>query len=150
MITDDNLILCGGEEAFKSTDIYNFNDNTWKNLADMNKERRFAGICVDQNRNKKIYIGGGTKAEKHVEYYDIFKDKWVAISEYTVGEHRYHPIIWTENNNIINIASSWCKLFEKIDFRENKWNVYIGNDDSSFDNIFGKTIKERSNNRLCL
>ena len=89
-------------------------------------------------------------ATHDVECYDIVKNEWITISEKTVGEHRMYPIIWTENNNIIHIASTRCKLFEKMDLRENKWIVYVGNDDKSFDNIFGTVIEKNKQHRLCL
>ena len=50
-------------------------------------------------------------------------------------------IIFSDNQNIIHIASvSDCKLFEKIDIRENKWNIYINN--QSFDDIFALKIQQ--------
>ena len=50
--------------------------------------------------------------------------------------------MWMDNINIINIASTYCGLFERCDIRENVWNVYKRYDDKSLNNIFGlKTLE---------
>ena len=59
----------------------------------------------------------------------------------TLSRHRIWPIIWSDNKNILHIASTKdCKQFEWIDIRENKWNKYIPNNNKSFNDVFGTII----------
>ena len=129
----------------------------------MKHSRRYCGIYVDKfnhddnNYNKRIYIGGGMDSNNKFEYFDINKNEWYLLPN-TNGMHGRWPIIWKDDINIINIASIHkCKKFEKLDLRQNKWSVYIGNDENdllasnSFDNIFSTTIhKEEYNSRLLI
>ena len=52
--------------------------------------------------------------------------------------------MWNCDPNIIVIGSidnDEGKVFEKIDIRENIWNDYMINNNKSFDELFGITIK---------
>ena len=148
MITNDMLICCGGHYYRKYVDVYNFKTKKMKKLASMNEERRFSGIFVDDINNQKVYVGGGfdNDSSKKFEFYDIKKNKWICLCD-TNGNHKLWPIIWSDEPNIINIAStSQCKMIEKIDIRENKWNnLYV----EDFDDLFGLKINiDQTGNRL--
>ena len=89
-----------------------------------------------------VYIGGGWEAPKKFEYYNLTKDKWISLND-TNKPHKTWPMIWNDKPNIINIASiKDCKLFEKIDIRENKWNINrdLTNDTKCIDKLFGINI----------
>ena len=147
MINDNKLICCGGDARFseakvdrKRVDIYNFKTNTMTKLSNMKNERESAGIYVDNNVYQRVYIGGGKYSSQKVEYYDIIKNKWTLLCD-TNTNHKYWPILWDKNPNVIIIGSVHKKkdLFEQIDIRENKWKKYYINDGnvSSLYNIFG-------------
>ena len=99
---------------------------------------------------KNVYVGGGEKDTKAVECYDAAKNKWTSLSD-TTEDHRYRPIIWNDDTNIIIIGSMWgSNTFEKIDIRENKWNDYMINN-KTFNNLFGTHFEiEKDNSRLLL
>ena len=140
MITDDKLICCGGDNYYNNADIYDFITNK------MIEQRRFSGIFVDQYIKQRVYVCGGEQAPKKVEYYDAMKNEWILICD-TNGQHQKWPIIWNDfnNPNIINIASIQnCKLFERNDIRENKWNYFIKNS-NDFNNLFGIQIRKNDN-----
>ena len=121
----------------------------------MNQTRNLSGICVDTFNKNRVYMGGGRgssydAAKQKVEYYDISKNIWIEICD-TNGDHKRWPVLWFEDdsNNILNIASTTSKLFEKIDLREaNKWNTYIENE--NFNNLFGVKITNPYLYRLCV
>ena len=139
-ITDDKMMCCGGLNHEKYTDVYDFTEQSMTKLADMNEEREYSGICVETRFHDRVYIGGGANAPKKVEYYSIRKNEWLSLPD-TNGNHRTWPIIWNDGANVINIASiDDCKLFEKIDIRENKWDVYISDANNAFDNLFATQI----------
>ena len=54
---------------------------TWRESAEMNEGRNYAGTCMD-NSDGKIYVIGGclTKKTSTAEVYDINTSKWTSIS----------------------------------------------------------------------
>ena len=135
MLNDDKLIFCGGDDDYgKKSDLYDFVTQKMIQLAEMNEQRTCAGICVDDYAHN-VYIGGGKESPSTFEGYDAVKNKWTLLCE-TNYDHAYWPIIWNDKANIIIIGSTDCRLFERIDIRENKWTDYIIND-KTFDKLFG-------------
>ena len=107
----------------------------------MNRPRVYSGIYVDDIMNDKVYIGGGMNFPESFEYFNIKKNQWISLTNMN-KRHKIWPLIWNDddNPNIINIASVYqCKIFERIDIRENKWNEYKLNS-KSFDDLFGANI----------
>ena len=113
----------------------------------MNNGRNASGIYVDKLfKNGIVYIGGGVSAEHKFEYYDISKNKWFKSSD-TNKPHKFFPIIWCENKNILHIASTMG--VEKNDLRENKWcNICI--DNKSLNDLFGTTVQTTASCRFCI
>ena len=149
MITDDKMFCCGSF-ANKTAQIYDFKTKALTKVNDMNEERRYHGICHDTYNDEKVYVGGGWETPKKFEYYDIRKNKWTLLSD-SRGEHAGWPIIWNDDVNIIHIASTIkCKIFERLDIRENKWRSYITKDNNNFDNIFGVTVYDDNSSRLLI
>ena len=95
MITDNNLICCGGTEYRQDVDIYSFVDQKMTQLAEMNNMRTCAGICIDNYKNRNVYVGGGDLSPKAFECYHAAKNKWIS-SVNTKNEHKKWPIIWNE------------------------------------------------------
>ena len=151
MIDDDRIITCGGWHQYQHCDLYDFNTKKWKKLPSTNEKRHNSGIYVDQFVNKRVYVGGGAMGKyKECEYYDISKNQWYSLPD-TNMEYKFHPILWMENSNIINIASSYSKSFEMMDLRQRKWDVYVKSDGSkTFEDVFGASISANSIHvRLC-
>ena len=149
MISQDKLISCGGYDvkyfdASSDCDLYDFTTNEWNKINSMNKARFRCGIYFENELNKRVYVIGGKdgyyKSSKNCEYYDIIKNTWITFSD--TNECHRHPVIWMEDINTLNIVSSWSGVFEKMDLRENKWNITIGND--AFDALFGISIPTQS------
>ena len=115
----------------------------------MNYSSCRAGICCDQYINKRVYVGGGRSNTKKFEYFDINKTQWIQLCD-TNNSHTQWPVVWSENNNMIYIASRTSRSFEKMDLRQNKWTVYIENniENAAFDNVFGANISGSC--RMCL
>eukprot|EP01084_Bolivina_argentea_P208054 354851_1 len=134
MISNDQLMCCGGLDKYKYVDMYDFITKQWTQLCDMHCKRRYSGICFDKY-NERVYVGGGAEKPYKVEYYDIQKNKWILIGN-TNGNHERFPVIWTDGANIVNIGSTWCKMLETIDLRENKWKNMFANDKGGFENLF--------------
>ena len=156
MISDDQLICCGGYPTYtKYVDIFDFKTNKMIKVAEMNDNRYYCGICVDEfNNNERIYIVGGFDANQKIEYFDINKNLWISLSD-TNGIHSTWPIIWNDDPNIINVASVDSKSFEMIDIRQNKWLTYITNssendNDLTFNKVFGKTVNDTDDTRLLM
>ena len=58
------------------------------------------------------------------------------------------PIIWNDDANILIIGSFYeCKLFERIDIRENKWVNYMING-KTFNKLFGVDIGDTRSARM--
>ena len=84
-------------------------------LANMNERQRYAGICVDEFGNNRVYIGAGYESKKTFEYYDINKNLWILLSN-TKDEHSAWPIVWNDQPNAVNIASTTShQSFERMD-----------------------------------
>ena len=136
-IDDDKLICCGGSEGYREyVDIYDFTTKSMTKLSSMNEKRTYSGICIDKYNKERIYVGGGYYSSNTFEYYDFIKDSWISLAN-TNGQHKYWPIMWNENANIIFITSN-CKVIEKIDIRENKWCNYMNNENNDY--IFRNTV----------
>eukprot|EP01084_Bolivina_argentea_P271520 462061_1 len=127
MIDENKLIYCGGfynRTYVKWASLYDFNENKWIKMSNMNDKRCRSGIYCERYVYKRVYIGGGKTSRGAVntfEYLDIAKDKWIVIknSKYS----HVNPIIWMENPNIINIASVYANIFECMDLRMGKWKL---------------------------
>ena len=98
-----------------------------------------------------LFICGGEQDPNKFEYYDINKNKWILLSD-TINAHKYWPIMWNYDVNILIIGSVFkCKSFEIIDIRENKWNNFNINDIETFDELFGININaNKSDSRLLI
>ena len=155
MINDDKLMCCGGYMYGTNCDLYDFKSKKWMELTNAIESMHNSGICADElvnvNQRQKIYTGCGTDATKKTQFYDVTKNEWYPLPD-TNEKHKYHPILWFEDFNILNIASAWTNTFEKLDLRQKKWNVFVGNDKyDTFDNIFGISVPMASNNvRMCV
>ena len=153
MINDDQLFCCGGtkDKYLSDTDIYNFDTKKWIKLSNKTVEVCRAGLCIDKVVHKRIYAGGGKKVPfsaqskvKTVEYYDLNKNKWIILPD-SNGIHASYPILWIDNGNILYMASTFANCVERIDLRENKWNVVMGiNTKIPFTNLFGINIAAKS------
>ena len=151
MIDNDRMMTCGGWNELKHCDLYDFNTKKWTNLAPTKKERHNSGIYADKIYNKRVYVGESMGMYKYFEYYDIYKNEWYLLLD-TNNAHKFHPVIWMENSNIIYIASAWSNSIERMDIRENKWILYASNNSSkTFQRIFGTTIPTNNISvRLCV
>eukprot|EP01084_Bolivina_argentea_P166427 288921_1 len=151
MINDDIFICVGGNQNkhHLCAEIYDFNNTKWTRLNDMKHKRKCCGIYVDKNDSERIYVGGGFHSLKQFEYWVASKNEWFILPNSNKC-HEVWPIIWSSNVNVINVASVKCKVFERLDLRENKWHVYVGNDSTSFNDFFGASIKASSYSRLII
>eukprot|EP01084_Bolivina_argentea_P016042 30058_1 len=162
MISDNKAIICGGYTTSgfgysSDADIYDFNDKTWiKGISSMNDGRDMMGIYYDAFiDNHRVYVGGGrdgTRRYNKFEYYDINKNKWFRLPD-ADGNYQ-HPVIWSEYVNILHAVSHVTeshpksKLFEQLDLRENKWHIYVKQD--QFDDLIGMDTQKGNNYiRLC-
>ena len=93
-----------------------------KQLLNMNENRVYSGICIDEFVNNKVFIC--------VEYLLPKTEK-----------HSSWPLIWNDETKIVKIASTTTKRksFAQLDLRENKWMDYMSNNKNSFDDLFGVT-----------
>ena len=154
MMDDDKLICCGGLNQETLCDFYDFKLKKWSKLNNLKEQMLNSGICTDGNlfnKKERIYAGGGSRSPQKVQYYDIKKNEWYSLPDAN-GTHKYHPILWIKDINILNIASAWDNVMERIDLRENKWNVYVKNNiDKTFKNIFGTIVPHQNEKvRLCV
>ena len=151
MITDKQLMCCGGGGNEQLVDLYDFEAKKWTNSCDMTTERNSPGIVAEKYMNERVYVGGGKPHQKKTEYYDIVKNKWYLLAE-TAGSHGRDAIMWMDDANTVNIASSYANTFERMDIRENKWTTYIGiGTNKSFESVFGRGLNRGSDTyRLCM
>eukprot|EP01083_Nonionella_stella_P161878 530749_1 len=142
-IGEDRLIYCGGGSYFnteRKCEVYDFNTCNWSSLNSMNIGRKRCGICFD-GVTDKVFVGGGIAEElsslTSFEYLDLKQNKWISLCSAN-DCHSYCPIIWIDDAHaqVIHIASSSSQVFERMDLRENKWNIYI--DKEKYQNMFGK------------
>ena len=154
-IDEDKLICCGGAGGYYYVDFYNFNTKKWKQLADLQRSSVNSGICTNKSLKKekeRVYVGGGSRGKyQSMQFYNIEKNEWYLLPD-TNGEHKYHPILWFDDENVLYIISAWCNMMECIDLRENKWTVHVGpNRDKTFEKIFGETVCTYSyRTRMCI
>eukprot|EP01084_Bolivina_argentea_P262119 443191_1 len=162
MLDNDKLICCGGYDNYNYlsyTDMYDFKTNEWTQLANINKNRCRAGICVDRIYRNRVYLGGGAHtgfhdgALKDCEYYEINKNIWIELP-LTNKWHGSNPIVWIDGKNILYIASTWSNCIESIDLRESEWRIESESktkDENNFVNLFGIKIQKLSYvHRLCI
>ena len=115
------LFICGGD-LNGSVEVYNFETNTWRDVANTNVSRECAGICYDNFENQ-IYLGGGHGAQQKIEMYNIERDEW-NIFPSTKCNHDFYPSLFKSSFHyeILYIVSPKSNLCEYIDKREGKWN----------------------------
>ena len=73
MINEDQLFVCAGSPSTvygNITEIYDFINKSWINLAKMNHKRYKAGICMNEYK-ANVYVGCGRRASLKFECYDI-------------------------------------------------------------------------------
>ena len=137
-----------------SVELYDLITKESKLISSVNRPRFAAGICYDENM-KRVYLGGGVcgftgNDNQYVESYDTDKNKWYASIPKTTKNHKYFPILWTQNGgDLLFIASS--KVVEYIDLRVYgaKWNIMSNNEDKSLLNVFGDNYySSPTHNRL--
>ena len=146
MILNDQIICVGGWDNnvyVKYIDIYDFTKNEWIKLNDLNLPRCKTGACFDKFTNTKVFIGGGKPQQRSVECYDMEKNVCLKLND-TSLRHDNYPVLWTEDMNILHIASAAGGGFEKMDLRQKQWVIYADNssNDGSIENIFGSKIKQ--------
>eukprot|EP01084_Bolivina_argentea_P151824 264958_1 len=132
------LFVIGGMDIHvlssqKSVSMFDFENNNWRILANMNYCKAQSGAFYD-SIGKRIYSGGGygstgptiVSAVNRMEFYDINKNRWYKLCD-TVYTHAYNPLLWMDNDNILYIASIGTDFVEFIDLRMNmkmcKWNT---------------------------
>ena len=152
MINDDKLICIAGyddNKAVNYVDLYDFNTKKWTILADKHKAAYLSGIYLS-GINNRIYVCCGSDGYTvdgkiyESEYYDISQNKWIKLPN-TNNKHGGRPAVWLENGNNLYIASALGNCIEKMDLRENKWNIIMGGDaKKSFDDLFGSKISEKN------
>ena len=142
MIGSEKIAIIGGynrknERTLKSVELLSFEDGVkTMNLASMKYGRSECGICTTNDTRKRIIVGGGDKYKrdagssefttKSVEMYDINKDKWMMINNFTRYTHRYRPTIWVLPNDpdIVYIAGDFrgsdMGVIEYCDLRDNQ------------------------------
>ena len=123
-----------------------------KSCCSFRVEKLLLPICGnDNNIPTVIYVCGGNRAPyKKCEYYDINKNRWYEMKD-TEATHNNWPVLWMENANILNIASTSQFVFEQMDLRENIWRKYIGHDTKeTFESMFGCKIHSATKTRLLL
>ena len=124
-----------GGDYLNTMEIYDFNDEEWRELKQSNFCRECAGICYDENLNC-IYVGGGVcdftskYAQNKLEYYDCYKLDWFELNDLKM-DHSYYPIMWKniKNNKLLYIASCSSNTLELYDLRNGK--TYIQQNDLS-------------------
>ena len=132
----DKLMVVGPSEN-KNCELYDINKNEWKFLTHSSYGRFGPGLYYDATQNK-AYLGGGFSSyNKYTECYDFEKNIWHSqIIPITTFEHKWCPLIWMEDNNLLFISSIPGKVDdaspqsqEFIDLREcKKWNVVYSKD----------------------
>lgn len=147
-IDKESMMVCGGYHAQQYLECvhqYDFSDNKWKGLNDLNIKRCEAGIYNDQKITNKIYIAGGDSiggALHDVEYYDLHKNKWYFCKP-TRLQHENYPKLWRQNQLLcIMSVGTFSNGFEWIDLRENKtWKViYFPGTKRSLSSLFGQNV----------
>lgn len=121
------LLVIGGDSKkykFKENEIYDFEQNQWKDIASLNYKRSFSGISYNEQTQIVWLIGGNSKYKngKIVEYYNIFKNEWYSFP-CTHLEHRNYPCVWTDHY-LVFVASGTSNGLEYIDIRcDTSWNT---------------------------
>lgn len=73
-------------ECLKSSEVYDFETNTWSLVADMRSARGRFSIALHEG---KVYACGGSNGNndmKTVECYDPVTDKWQVVAEASRGK----------------------------------------------------------------
>lgn len=124
----EKLMVVGGinfsnSKSLQAVEIYDFQIKKWKHLKSMNHQRWHSGIYFDKETDN-VYVGGGRKVKKKVEFYNIKKNKWYNLCD-TILEHKIGPIFWKDkfDDNLLYIASTNGHGIEYIDLRKsnNGW-----------------------------
>lgn len=97
---NEQLFVCGGwwdHKALSSCFLYNFENDKWMSLKNMNSALQCAGICEWKVRGNKIVAAAGYPDSKIVEEYDMAKDKWVYLPPLN-NKHETYPALFPSNN----------------------------------------------------
>ena len=108
------LIICGGDvdkQKSKKVNMYDMNSAKWTELEEMRFGREKPGIYWARHQ-QRIFIGSDSK----IEYYDIFKGKWMTLAT-TWNMYTHYPNIWMENENLVYISSNSLHAIECVDLR---------------------------------
>eukprot|EP01083_Nonionella_stella_P310882 1106403_1 len=134
----------------RKIELYDFNNDTWTQLADCIIRRSICGLFYDYIQ-QIVYLGGSqlsginNRGSKTVEYYDIRKNVWRLLPA-TNFNHEWNPLIWKEqNSSLLYIASITSNGMEYIDLRAKptSWIVECGHADGKFKPILKPKLETR-------
>eukprot|EP01084_Bolivina_argentea_P003286 6159_1 len=134
---ENDIIAIGGYRN-KTVEIFNYDKKEWNLVKSLEIVKYQSGCWYDSN-SKQVYVGGGNGIYGDICYYNIHKNEWYYDKTETLFKHRYYPLIWIEEQNILYISSCiGCKVkTEFIDLRDSnkKWIelVQFNNIDTVFD-----------------
>ena len=138
---NEKLFVCGGwwnNRNLSTCCLYDFDNEEWSDLRDMNNSHQCPGICEWKQRGNKIIVGGGFPDNKDVEEYDMHKDKWVDLPNLNKKHHTYPAILSMDNLLIciggVHTANHELGFVEFYDPRDsaNKW-FYVDTVEKYFD-----------------
>ena len=131
LFNDDFIFECGGTNTttrnnrksyFDTCSLYNFNDNKWRSLTNMNNDRAECAAIYNYIKNT-IIVGGGYPAIKSMEYYELNKDIWINMPN-TIYDHSRKSCLFVQSNGVIIIGGQSFateNTFEMFDPRNNEW-----------------------------
>jgi len=113
----------------KTCEIFNFCDNEWTLLKDMNYSRENSGIKFWKERQKVITFGGWVSPTT-IEEYDFHKNEWYLLPEFN-EEHTFQPLLTIHNNCVLCVVGNMSNtsddlgFIEMLDTRENikQWEI---------------------------
>ena len=94
---------------------FNLNDNSWKEIREMNDEKDGAACVVFQGN---IVVSGGMNNDNNelntVESYDVFGDKWTSMPN-MINSHSYHSLVVVKDKLfVIGNEIYFCEVFDNV------------------------------------
>ena len=94
---------------------FNLNDNSWKEICEMNEVKDGAACVVFQGN---IVVSGGVDNNNNrlntVESYDVFGDKWTSMPN-MINSHSYHSLVVVKDKLfVIGNEIYFCEVFDNV------------------------------------
>ena len=119
-ISDDVVMLLGGNSSWTDAHILNVKDGYWTKLPQSPKWTGNSGCAVTVlNGRKGVLVAGGYQSDKNGQFFDLEERTWKVLPDFTIGGNLVKMA--TINNTAVVFGGELGTHVEAFDGE--KWNI---------------------------